>query len=204
MRDSAVTRVPLALKSRKQRFTARLATACEGSKQKETYNHPMSSALISKVIKKAHKRGREAETLRWAQQDEAPPVMTVILSDDTAAKRGVIHWVRGREAKGGPGVWMWWTDRSRSDDCRVEAVAVCKHTEVWRAFRSHLSTGRTEVCDAALWAICLSLRLSVKRWDTLQTHGVTKVGVFSESQAAIRQTEHLEPGPVQHLARWIN
>jgi len=33
---------------------------------------------------------------------------------------------------------------------------------------------------------------------------VTKVAVFSDSQAAIRRTEHLEPGPGQPLARWIN
>jgi hypothetical protein len=30
-----------------------------------------------------------------------------------------------------------------------------------------------------------------------------KVAVFSDSQAAIRRTEHLEPAPGQHLARWI-
>ena len=33
---------------------------------------------------------------------------------------------------------------------------------------------------------------------------MTKVAVFSDSQAAIRRTEHLEPGPGQPLARWIN
>jgi len=44
----------------------------------------------------------------------------------------------------------------------------------------------------------------VRKRDTLQTNGVTKVAVFSDSQAAIRRMEHLEPGPGQHLARWIN
>jgi hypothetical protein len=33
---------------------------------------------------------------------------------------------------------------------------------------------------------------------------VTTVAVFSDSQAAIRRTEHLEPGPVQPLGRLIN
>jgi len=99
---------------------------------------------------------------------------------------------------------MWWTDRSQSDDGRVGAAAVCKHRDSWRAFRSHLGTGRMEVYDAELWAIGLALRESVKKTDTLQTHGVTKVAVFSESQAAIRRTEHLEPGPGKHLARWID
>jgi ribonuclease HI len=58
--------------------------------------------------------------------------------------------------------------------------------------------------DAEQWAIGLALQESVKKKDTLQTPGVTKVAVFSDSQAAIRRTEHLEPGPGQHLARWIN
>jgi len=44
----------------------------------------------------------------------------------------------------------------------------------------------------------------VKKRDTLQIHGVTWVAVFSDSQAAIRRTEHLELGPGQPLARWFN
>jgi ribonuclease HI len=42
------------------------------------------------------------------------------------------------------------------------------------------------------------------RRDILQARGVAKVAVFSNSQAAIRRTEHLEPGPGQTLARLIN
>jgi hypothetical protein len=61
-----------------------------------------------------------------------------------------------------------------------------------------------EVYDAELWVIGLALREAVKKTDTLQTHGVTKVAVFSDSQPAIRRMEHLEPGPGQPLARWIN
>jgi len=45
---------------------------------------------------------------------------------------------------------------------------------------------------------------SVKKRDTPLTDGVTKVADCSALQAAIRQKEHLEPGPVQHLARWIS
>jgi ribonuclease HI len=61
-----------------------------------------------------------------------------------------------------------------------------------------------EVYDAKLWAIGLTLRESVKKRDTLQIHGVMKVAAFSDSQAAIQRTEHLEPGPGQPLARWID
>jgi len=61
-----------------------------------------------------------------------------------------------------------------------------------------------EVSTAELWAIRLALPESVKKRHTLQTHGATKVAIFSDSQAAIRRMEHLEPGPGQHLARWIS
>jgi len=37
-----------------------------------------------------------------------------------------------------------------------------------------------------------------------QTHGVTKVAILSDLLAATRRTEHLQPGPGQHPARWIN
>jgi hypothetical protein len=57
---------------------------------------------------------------------------------------------------------------------------------------------------AELWAIGLALRESVKKINTLRANGVTKVAIFSDSQAAIRRTEHLEPGPGQPLAWCIN
>ena len=104
----------------------------------------------------------------------------------------------------GAGVSMWWTDGSRSDDGSVGAASVCKHQDSWIAFRCHLGTGRMEVYDAELWAIGLALRESVRKRERLQTNGVTKIAVFSDSQAVIRRTEHLEPGPGQHLARWIS
>jgi hypothetical protein len=160
---------PVALDSRQQRFAARLESACKGSKLKETYNHPMSGAPICRVIKKEHERGREAETMSWPRPDEEPAVKTVRLRNDTTAKRETIPWARAREAKVGAGVWMWWTDGSRSDDGRVGAMAVCKHSHGWRAFSSHLGTGRMEVYNAELWAIGLALRESVKKTDTLQT-----------------------------------
>jgi hypothetical protein len=42
-----------------------------------------------------------------------------------------------------------------------------------------------EVYDVELWAIGLTLWQSVERRDRLQTHGVMKVAVFSDSQAVI-------------------
>ena len=71
-------------------------------------------------------------------------------------------------------------------------------------FRSYLGTGQMEVFDAELWAIGVALQKSVARAETLRAHGVTTVAVFSDSQAAIRRTAHLDPGPGQQLARAIN
>jgi hypothetical protein len=72
---------------------------------------------------------------------------------------------------------------------------VCKHGDRWKAFLSHLGTGRMEVNDAERRAIGLALRESVRKRDTMQIQGVTKVAGFSDSQEAIQRTEHLEPGP---------
>jgi len=140
----------------------------------------------------------------WPNPDEEPAVKTVILSEDTVAQREALCWAREREAKVGAGVWMWWTDGSRSDDGRIGPATVCKHGDCWHAFRSHLGTRQMEVYNAELWAIRLALRESVRERDTPQVHGVTKIAVFSGSQVAVRQTEHLEPGPGQSLTRWIH
>jgi hypothetical protein len=61
-----------------------------------------------------------------------------------------------------------------------------------------------EVFDAELWAIGVALRNSVARAEALRAHGVMLVAVFSDSQAAIRWTTHLDTGTGQHLARAIN
>jgi hypothetical protein len=61
-----------------------------------------------------------------------------------------------------------------------------------------------EVFEAELWAIRLALQETIERRETLQRHVVKTVAVFSDSQAAIRRTADLEPGPGQQLARRIN
>ena len=112
MRESGLTPAPVALDARRQRFTARLASVCEGSKPKAVHDHPTSGAPICRVITKEHKPGREAETMRWPNPDEEPAVKTVIMSEDTAAKKEAIRGASEREAKVGAGVWMRWTDGS--------------------------------------------------------------------------------------------
>jgi len=190
LRESGLTPAPVALYTRQQRFTARFASACEGSKLQAVPDDLTSGAPICRVITKEHKRGREAETIHWPNPDEEPAVKTVIVSEDTAARREAIRCAREREAKVGAVVWMWWTDGSRSYDGRVGSATVCKHRDRWKAFRSHLGTGHMEVYDAELWAIGHALWESVKNRETLPTHRVTKVAVFSDSQAAIRRMKH--------------
>jgi hypothetical protein len=58
-----------------------------------------------------------------------------------------------------------------------------------------------EVFDAELWAIALTLDVTIENRDTLQRHGVKAVADFSDSQATIQQASHLEPGPGQGVAR---
>jgi len=61
-----------------------------------------------------------------------------------------------------------------------------------------------EIFDAKLWVIGLALHVTIETRDTLQTHGVTQVAVFSDSQTAIRRVEYLVPGPGLRLPRRIN
>jgi hypothetical protein len=106
MRESGLTPAQVALDARQQRFTARLASAFEGFKLHAVTNHPTTGEPICRVITKEHERGREAETTHRFNPDEEPAVKTVILSNDTMAKREAIHWAREREANVGAGVWM--------------------------------------------------------------------------------------------------
>jgi len=103
MTDSEHTPAPVALDPRQQPFPARLANACEGSKPKRTYNHPMSGAPICRVIKTVHEHGPEAETMCWPNMDEELAIKMVVLSDDYAAKWQEVRWVSERETKVGRG-----------------------------------------------------------------------------------------------------
>ena len=81
---------------------------------------------------------------------------------------------------------------------------MCLNRDGWTVFQGYLGTGRMEVFDGKLWEIGVALQKFVAKAEALRAHGVTTVAVFSDSQAAIRQTAHLDPGPGQQLARAIN
>jgi hypothetical protein len=84
------------------------------------------------------------------------------------------------------------------------AAAVFKHGNEWRSRRSLLGTARMEIFATEQWAIGLALDVEIEKRGNLQEHGVKTVAVFSDSQAAIRRTAHLELGPGQRLVRRIN
>jgi len=184
MRESGLTPAPVVLDSRQQRFAAILANACSG-KLKELHRNPSSGAPICRVVKDEHEHGRTTEGMMWPAPGEESVVRTIILDDTTAAKRTAQRWPREQEARMGAGVWMWWTDGSRSGDGRVGAAAVCKHGKQWRSRRSCLGTGRMEVFDAELGAIGLALAETIEKRETFQRHGVKTVASFSDSHTAI-------------------
>jgi hypothetical protein len=61
-----------------------------------------------------------------------------------------------------------------------------------------------KVFDTEMWATRLAIAVAIEKREIFQNHGVKTVAVFSNSQAAIRPTAHLAPGPGQRLARWMN
>ena len=202
MRESGLTPAPVIQDCRQVRFPVRLANACS-SRLKELHHNPSSAAPICKVFREEHEHGRTTEGTDWPPPSEESVVSTTILDNTTAAKNAGQRCAREKETKTGAGVWMWWTDGSRSDDGRVGATALCKHGNQWRSRRSILGTGLMNVFDAEMLAIGLALDVAIEKRETLQKHGVKRVAVFSDSQAAIRRAAHLQPGPRQRLARQI-
>jgi len=162
MRESGLTLVPVTLDSRQQRFAARLEHACS-SKLKELHSNRSSGTPICRVVRKEHEHGRTTEGINWPALGEEPAVRTTIHDHTAAAKSAAQRWARENKAKTRAGVWMWWTDGSRSDDGRVGAAVVCKHGNEWRSRCSFLGTGRLEVFDAELWAIGLALDVPINK-----------------------------------------
>jgi len=105
MRDSGLTPAAVAIDARQQRFVARLANACEGSKSKELFAYPTPGAPVGRVAATEHARGRRAETMRWPDPGEKPAVTAIILEDDTEAKRATELWAKEKEGKSGSGTW---------------------------------------------------------------------------------------------------
>jgi len=139
MRESGLTLVPVTLDSRQQRFAVRLENACS-KKLKELHSNPSSGAPICRVVRKGHEHGRKTKGMNRPAPNEEPAVRTTILDDIAAVKSAAQCWATEKEATVGAGVWMWWTDGSRSDNGRVGTAEVCKHRNQKRSRRSILGT----------------------------------------------------------------
>jgi len=108
--------VALALYARQQRFVARLANTCQGTKSKELFEYPMSSTIVGRVAVKMYAGGRRAETMCWPDPGEKPAVKTIRLEEKTQGKRASERWAKETEGKSESGTWTWWTDGLRTDD----------------------------------------------------------------------------------------
>jgi len=108
------------------------------------------------------------------------------------------------ESQAGSGTWTWLTEGSRMHDEIVRAAEVCLNGDGCTVSSCYLGTAWMELIDTELWPIRVALRKSIGRPEALRAHGVMKVAVFSDSQAAIRQTTHWDPGPGQQLVMAIN
>jgi len=97
-------------------------------------------------------------------------VKTILLDDKSTAKRATQHWAGEKEAKVTSGVWMGWTDGSRSDDSRVGAAAVCKLGDELRTSHRYLGTGNVAVFEAKLWAIWPVFGEMIMRSQSLLKH----------------------------------
>jgi len=183
MTEWRLTPSPLILESRQQQFVVRLPYATSGTLM-VVYKDPSSGTPICRVVEIDHRQRRTAEDLTWPAPGEEPVVKTIIYNDKSTAKRATHRWVGEKEVKVWAGDWMWWTDGSHMDDSQVGAAEVCYHLNECRIHRSYLGTGWMEVVDTMRWAIGLMLRVTAKRRDRLQKHGVTMVVVCSDSEAA--------------------
>jgi hypothetical protein len=95
-------------------------------------------------------------------------------------------------------------DESRPDDESVGPAVVCPYGNDLAEFRCYLSMGQRQEFEAELWAIGVALQKSGVKAEALQAHGVSTLAFCSDSQAAIRWTAHLDPGPEQQVARAIS
>jgi hypothetical protein len=162
MKKSGLTPGPVILDARQKRFAARLPNACS-CKPKELHEDPSSGTPICQLVDTGHEHARTTKGMSCPAPGDEPVVKSIILDDKSTAKSAARRWAREKDAKVRVGVWVWSTDRRRSDDGRVGAAAVCKHSNEWRTRCSYLSTWRMEVFEIELWVIGLALGEPVQR-----------------------------------------
>ena len=80
------------------------------------HQDPSSGTTICQLVETESALGEATEWMSWPEPGKEPAVNSVILDDKSTAKSAAQRWAREMEAKVVAGVWLWWTDWSRSDD----------------------------------------------------------------------------------------
>jgi len=142
--------------------------------------------------------------MNWAAPGKESMVRTTILEDTTTAKSAAQCRAREKDPKIGAAVWMWWTKELYSDDGRLGVTGVCKHRNQWQSRRSYLGTGHRGGFNAELWSIRQVIDVAIQMREIMQNHGAKTKEVLNDSQPAICPMAHLDAGPGQQLAKWIN
>jgi len=99
---------------------------------------------------------------------------------------------------------VFWTDGSRKEDEWVGCAAVWEEEGRWKKRRVHLGRQK-EAFDAEMYATSEAMRIADEMAGKKK---VTRVTVFTDSQATLRRIQSDEPGPEQVLAlrtmNWTN
>jgi len=101
MRDSGRIPAAVAHDARQQRFLARQANTCEGTKLKELLEDPTPGEPVGRVAAAGDAHGRRVEMICWPDPGEKPAVKATILKDDTEANRSADLWAKEKEGSRG-------------------------------------------------------------------------------------------------------
>jgi len=97
-----------------------------------------------------------------------------------------------------------WTDGSRKEDEWVGCAVVWKECGMWKKRRVHLGRQK-EAFDAEMYAMSEAMKIVDEMASEKE---VTRVTVFTDSQATLRRIQSDEPGPGQVLAlrtmNWVD
>jgi len=91
---------------------------------------------------------------------------------------------------------VFWTDGSRKEDEWVGCAVVWEEDGRWKKRRVHLGRQK-EAFDAEMYAMSEAMKIADEMAEEKE---VTRVTVFTDSQATLRRIQSDEPGPGQVLA----
>jgi len=93
---------------------------------------------------------------------------------------------------------IFWTDGSRTEDEWVGCAVVWEEEGRWKERRTHQGRQK-EAFDAEMYAMLEAMKIADEMAGEKR---VTRVTVFTDSQATLKRIQSDEPGPGQVLALW--